>query len=194
MIRVNLTGVPKKKAAKAAAAKSTQPSSLLPLVHVGLIALAAVGGYYWYSTLSARTTELATNIGQKEGQLRQLDAVIKQNQIYEGRKATLENRIAIIEGLRKNQVSPLLIMDMLGDAIDRTRYVWLSNLSQNNATVTMSGTATSVDALADLVRNMEQTGYFHNINPQRFEDSRGNFSFNMTFEFAPPAAATKGAN
>jgi len=60
----------------------------------------------------------------------------------------------------------------------------------------MAGTATTVDALADLVRNMEATGYFHNINPQRFEDSRGYFSFTMTTEFAPPltAAAERGAN
>jgi Tfp pilus assembly protein PilN len=189
MIKVNLTGVPKKKAF-APAARSTNPSNILPVLHLAILAAALVGGYIWYSNLRTQTEQLAASIQQREIQLKQLEAVIKQDQIYETLKTTLKNRIEIIEGLRKNQVSPLLILDMLGDAVDRTRYVWLSNMSQNNTTITMSGTATTVDALADLVRNMEATGYFHNINPQRFEDSRGYFAFNMTCEFAPPAPST----
>ena len=185
MIRVNLTGVPKKRAFKAAT-KSTNPSHILPFVHLGILVAAGVAGYMWYSDLRTQTEAIAASLQQKQIQLKQLEEVIKQDQKYEALKATLKNRIEIIEGLRKNQVSPLLILDMLGDAIDRTHYVWLANMSQNNTTITMSGTATSVDALADLVGNLEATGYFHNINPQRFEDSRGYFAFNMTCEFGPP--------
>jgi hypothetical protein len=65
----------------------------------------------------------------------------------------------------------------------------------------MNGTGTSVDAIADFVSNLEATGYFRNINLQRAEDSRGNFSFSMNCEFAPPAVQApqdqgllKGAN
>jgi len=196
MIRINLTGVPKRKARKTAS-KAPNPSSFLPVLHFAILVVAGVGGYLWYLNVSTQSEQLDASINQSEIQLKQLEAVIKQDQVYETLKATLQKRIEIIEGLRKNQVSPLLILDMLGDAVDRTRYVWLSNLSQNNTTLTMTGTATTVDALADLVRNMENTGYFHNINPQRFEDSRGYFAFNMTCEFAPPtppAPAEKGAN
>jgi hypothetical protein len=189
MIKVNLTGVPKKKAF-APAARSTNPSNILPVLHLAILAAALVGGYIWYSNLRTQTEQLAASIQQREIQLKELEAVIKQDAVYETLKATLQTRIAIIEGLRKNQVSPLLILDMLGDAVDRTRYVWLSNMSQSNTTITMSGTATTVDALAELVGHLEATGYFHNINPQRFEDSRGYFSFNMTLEFAPPAPST----
>jgi hypothetical protein len=65
----------------------------------------------------------------------------------------------------------------------------------------MTGTGTSVDAIADFVSNLEATGYFRNINLQRAEDSRGNFAFSMNCEFAPPATQraeqqglVKGAN
>ena len=81
--------------------------------------------------------------------------------------------------------------------IDRTRFVWLSSLSQNNATISMVGTGTSVDTLSDFVANLKSTGYFRNINLARFDDSRGNYTFNLTCEFAPPVlqrTPEKGAN
>ena len=106
-----------------------------------------------------------------------------------------------VEDLRKNQLSPVVVLDALGDAIDQTRFVWLSSLSQNNAIFNMAGTGTSVDALTDLVANLKSTGYFHNINLARFEDAKGNYTFTLSCEFSPPApraketqANEKGAN
>ena len=127
---------------------------------------------------------------------KKLDVVIKQNQIYESRKVALEKRIQVIEDLRKNQLSPVVVLDALDEAIDKTRYVWLSTLSQSNATISMAGTGTSVDTLSDLVANLKSTGYFRNINLARFDDAKGNYTFSLTCEFSPPSlrAAEKGAN
>jgi Tfp pilus assembly protein PilN len=152
-------------------------------------------------TLSATSTDLIERIAQADKQLKDLEAILKQDQIYEARKLALQTRIKVIDGLKRNQVSPVVPLDFLADAVNRTKYVWLSNLDQNNATFTMSGTGTSVDAIADFVSNLEATGYFRNINLQRAEDAKGNFSFSMNCEFAPPAAVkadqqglVKGAN
>jgi len=197
MIRVNLAGIPKKKAAKAAA-KSGGPSNLLPIVHLLIIVGVAVGGYLWYSGLATQSASLDGQIKGKEDELKKLEAVIKLDQVFEARKAAYEDRVSKIDSLRKNQVSPLVMLDMLSDAIDKTHTVWLSTLSQTNTTLTMAGTGSSVDAIADLEGNMKATGFFKNINLQRFEDTRGNFNFSMTCEFAPPvvqpAAPEKGAN
>jgi hypothetical protein len=86
------------------------------------------------------------------------------------------------------------VLDILDDAIDRTHFVWLSNLDQNNAIFSMAGTGTSVNAIADFVSNLEATGYFRNINLQNAQDSAGNYTFSMTCEFSLPAAPAKGAN
>jgi Tfp pilus assembly protein PilN len=108
----------------------------------------------------------------------------------------LEKRIQVIEDLKKNQLSPVVVLDALDEAIDRTRYVWLSNLSQNNTTISMAGTGTSVDTLSDFVANLKSTGYFRNINLVRFDDARGNYTFSLTCDFSPPSlrVAEKGAN
>ena len=196
MIRVNLSGVPKKQVAQAAKPRrASSNNNLMPILHVLIIVATGVGGYFWYSSLNTQSTELTNRIETLQEEQRKLEAVIKQDQIYEARKKALESRIKVIEDLRKNQVSPIMVLDALDDAIDRTRYVWLSSLTQNNTTFTMAGLGSSVDALSDFVANLKSTGYFHNINLSRFDDSRGNYTFSMTCDFSPPGrAAEKGAN
>ena len=187
MIRVNLSGAPKKMTARASL-KLSAPQSALPIVLFLIFAGAAAGGYWWYSETSARLDELNATLAQAEMQRKALEAVIKQDQIYESRKAALESRIKVIEGLQRNQVSPVVSLDFLSQAIAETEYVWLSSLDQNNTVFSMSGTGTSVNAIADFVTNLESTRYFRNINLVNAQDAQGNFTFTMTCEFAPPAA------
>ena len=199
MIRVNLGGSPQqqKPAAAAKVKKASNPTGVLPILHLLLVLGTAAGGYFWYSNLSSKSEELSNRIVALQAEQKRLDGVIKTNQIYEARKGALEKRIRVIEDLKKNQLSPVVVLDALGDAIDRTQYVWLASLSQNNTTLNMAGTGTSVDALSEFVANLKATKYFHNINLARFDDSRGNYTFSMTTEISPPMPAKadeKGAN
>ncbi|HET9216834.1 MAG TPA: PilN domain-containing protein [Terriglobia bacterium] len=204
MIKVNLSGKQQQQQKKPVAKVSSKPalsapSNALPLLHLIIVAGTAAFGYFWYSNLTAQSADLTNRISVLKEEQSKLDAVIKQEKIYESRKAAFEKRIQIIEDLRKNQLSPVVILDALANAIDRTRYVWLSNLSQNNALISMSGTGTSVDTLSDFVANLKSTGYFRDINLAKFEDSRGNYTFSLTCEFSPPSlraaeTAEKGAN
>lgn len=191
MIKVNLVGASRKKAAKTSGVKFSSPSasSGMPAIVPWLIILASIGGgYLWYRTLASQSEDLSSKIAQAEVQRAQLEAVIRQDQIYETRKRALENRIRVIEGLKRNQVSPVISLDILAEAIDRTQFVWLQSLDQNNTTFTMSGTATSVNAIADFVTNLENTRHFRNVNLANAQDTGGNFSFNLSCEFFPPSA------
>jgi Tfp pilus assembly protein PilN len=183
MIRVNLAGT-KKKLVKAAA-RSAGPSKTLPILHLALMIGTAVGGYLWYSSVTNKTAELEQQILAKEAEQKTLEKVIAENQIYEARKAALESRIKVIEGLRNNQVSPVVMLDRLANVIDNTRFVWLSSFTQSNNSVSLVGTATSLDALAAFVGNMQVAGNFQNIEVKNFEE-RGNLAFSMTADFAPP--------
>ncbi|PYS09012.1 MAG: hypothetical protein DMG15_25220 [Acidobacteria bacterium] len=182
MIKVNLGGHKKAKSAT----KFTLPQNYTPVV---LLAIAAgfVGyGYWWYSSLNVQIADLDNKINQAQAQKAALDNVIKQDQIYEGRKKALENRVKVIEGLQKGQVSPVVALDQLSEAVQRTQYVWLSNLDQNNAVLTMSGVGTSLNAIADFYTNLTATGYFKNIDVSNAQDSAGNFVFSLKCEFSPP--------
>ena len=197
MIRVNLSGAPRKRSGKGSTSRAPVPSRALPLFMILLVVATAAGGFWWYTALTAQIDDLTAQQAQLEIQKAKLASIIKQDQIFETRKKALETRIRIIEGLKRGQVSPVRSLDMLDDAIDKTQYVWLSNLEQNNAIFTLSGTGTSVNAIADFLFNLEATGYFRNLELKNAQDASGNFTFNLTCEFAPPAvqaAPEKGAN
>src|SRR4051812_40349022 len=137
MIRVNLVGASRKKVK--AGAKLSLPTSSMPIILILMIVGSAAFGYWWYSSVTGESERLDREIQTAQARKAQLEAVIKQDQMYEARKKALENRVKIIEGLQRNQVSPVVALDVLSQAIDRTQYVWLSTLDQNNAVLTMSG-------------------------------------------------------
>src|SRR5215470_6526976 len=161
MIKVNLIGASRKKASKAKSSLAV-PATAMPMILVTIVVASAAGGYMWYSSLTSQSKDLDSKITTLQQQKASLDAVIKQNQIYETRKKALEARIKIIEGLKRNQVNPIVAMDVLSEAIERTQFVWLSQLDQNNATLSMNGIGTSVNAIADFVTYLESTHYFRN--------------------------------
>jgi len=204
MIKVNLIGAGRKKATSKRKAAIAIPANLMPVVLLLVVVAAGAGGYLWYSSLDSQIKSLDTRITGLQQQKAALDAVIKQNQVYEGRKKTLESRIKVIEGLKRNQVNPVLAMDILSTAIDKTQYVWLSSLDQSNSILSMSGTGTSLNAIADFYANLENTGFFQNLDLANATDSAGNFTFSLRCEFKPPvkadapdtsgASAAKGAN
>src|SRR5437667_12813856 len=185
MIRVNLRGHKQPKSA----AKFVSPKNYTPALLLA-VALGFAGyGYWWYSSLTTQVADLDNQIKQAQAQKAALENVIKQDQIYESRKKALENRVKVIEGLQKNQISPVVALDQLSEAVDRTQYVWLSSLNQNNAILSMSGTGTSLNAIADFYTNLTATGYFKNIDVSNATDNAGNFTFSLKCEFSPPRPA-----
>jgi Tfp pilus assembly protein PilN len=187
MIKVNLIGTTRKKAARGAGMKFSMPKSATPFLLLLIVLGSAIGGYLWYSSLSGQVADLDSKIQQAEAQKTALENVIKQDSIYETRKKALENRVKIIEGLQRGQVSPVVALDVLSEAVDKTEYVWLSSLDQNNAIFNMSGTGTSYEAVANFLVNLKNTGYFTNFDvPQVQEAGPNNFSFSLRCEFSPP--------
>jgi Tfp pilus assembly protein PilN len=191
MIKVNLVGIVRKKAI-VSRKRITLPTNFMPIFLILIAVGFAVGGFWWYSNLTGQSVNLDQQIKQAEAQKAALDAVIKQDQIYEARKKTLEARVKVIEGLENSHVSPVLALDQLSEAIDRTQYVWLSSLDQKETALSMSGTGTSLSAIADFYSNLNATGYFKNVDLGPSQESGGNFTFSLKCEFAPPRRTVPG--
>ena len=190
MIKVNLVGTGRKKAVKSRA-KIALPVSFTPLLLVLIIIGSAGGGYKWYADLSAQSADLDQQIRVLEARKAALEAVIKQDQVYESLKKMLESRVKVIERLANNQISPVLALDHLAEAVQSTRYVWLLNLEQKDAVLNMNGTGTSLSAIADFYSNLYATGYFKNVDLGPSQESSGNFTFSLKCEFAPPRSVAR---
>ena len=192
MIKVNLVGAGRKKKPKAGV-KIALPASFTPVLLILIVLGAAGGGYWWYAKTVATLADLDTKKAAAEKQKAALEAVIKADQVFEARKKSLENRVKIIESLQKNQVSPVVALDELAEAVDKTRWVWLSSLDQKEAVVNMTGTATSLNAIADFSSNLMGTGYFKSVDPGSTQvDNNGNWAFTIKCEFSPPRPPAAG--
>ena len=169
MIRINLLEAPKPKNKR-----SAMPS--MPTMEVGdvgsprlkvLIAVglaAAFNLYTWYH-LDAQKKVIAQNMAQAEQKNREL-ADVKQRYMARQREAeNYKRRVDVIDQLRKgqNQSGPVDLMAMVGETVNNTEAVWLNNLKDQGASVDIEGMALSTDAVANLISNLQKTGYFRNV-------------------------------
>ena len=167
MIRINLLEAPKPKNKR-----SAMPS--MPIMEVGdvgsprlkvLLAFglaAAFNLYTWYH-IDAQKKDIAQKMVQAEQKNREL-ADVKQR--YMARQHEAENykrRVDVIDQLRNNQTGPVNLMAMVGETVNNTEAVWLNNMKDQGTSVDIEGMALSSDAVANLISNLQKTGYFRNV-------------------------------
>ena len=85
------------------------------------------------------------------------DVVGRRNE-FEAQSAELARRIALIEELRGGQGGPVRMLDQVSRGLPEG--VWLTELRQEGANITIQGRATNLTVLSDLVVALESSGYF----------------------------------
>ena len=85
------------------------------------------------------------------------DVVGRRNE-FEAQSAELARRGALIEELRGRQGGPVRMLDQVSRAMPEG--VWLTELRQEGADITVQGRATSLTVLSELVVALESSGYF----------------------------------
>jgi type IV pilus assembly protein PilN len=100
-----------------------------------------------------------------------------------------KRRVDVIDQLRNNQTGPVNLLSMIGDTVNSTEAVWLNSLQDQGANVAIDGTALSSDAVANLISNLQKTGFFRNIEiKESYQDDSVKdmqaFQFTLTCEKA----------
>jgi Tfp pilus assembly protein PilN len=84
-----------------------------------------------------------------------------------------KRRVDVIDGLRQNQTGPVNLLAMLGETVNKTEAVWLSKMDDTGPQVNLEGTALSTDAVANLIANLQKTGYFKTVEiKETFQDEQ----------------------
>ena len=167
MIRINLLGTPKAKNKRGG-------SSAMPTMEVGdagspkmkvlvvLALAAALNLTYWYR-LDKQKQSIAVQMSQAEQKNREL-ADVKSRYLERQRQAqSYKRRVDVIDSLRANQGGPVNLLAMVGETVNNTEAVWLNNLKDEGGSVSIDGMALSPDAVANLISNLQKTGYFRNV-------------------------------
>jgi type IV pilus assembly protein PilN len=157
MIRINLLSAERATKKKAVTLQTGQKMAIgcsLILVLAGLF----VG--WRYLALSREAAQVDADIAAAQAETVRLHSIIQQVQEFEQRKAQLQQRVVLIEQLRKGQTGPVHMLDQISRALPPM--LWLTELKQSptSSEVVVDGKSTTLTGLSDFVANLEASGYF----------------------------------
>lgn len=201
MIRINLLS--ERRSVKAVS-KGFQAGQKITVIGSLLIVLTLVGVGWRYWAIGQQEAQVVREVAAAKREETRLAEILKQVQSFEARKAQLEQRVALIDELRKGQNAPVHMVDQISRALpDMT---WLTSMKQDGYTLTLQGRCLTLTSLSDFVGNLEASRYF--ARPVEIVDSAVvagdgkatpdliQFTIRGTFQMAGidpvPAGATKG--
>ena len=192
MIRINLLETSKGKGKRGAGGPAMPTMEMgdmgSPKLKVLLAVLIAglLNFGYWYH-LGQQSQSIAKQMAAAEKQNRELSDV-KARYLERQRQAdNYKRRVDVIDSLRAGQAGPVNLLAMLGETVNGTEAVWLSKMDDTGASVSLEGTALSTDAVANLIANLQKTGFFKNVEiKETFQDDSIKdmqaFQFTLTCE------------
>lgn len=169
MIRINLLGLPRQKKGKRGAAAAAAepgmpgegPGALIFLVAGLIIGVGVL--YYLYNDANKTAQQLATDMTAANAEGTRLAGVKVK---YEQRKAeadAFDKRVKVIDQLRQDQSGPVKMLNTIGDSVNNTDAVWLSEMTEKGNELNIDGTALSTIAVANLITTLKHTGYFKSV-------------------------------
>ena len=183
MIKINLLGRTKLKAAKTKKISTASNQTLMAVMAIAVVLMSVGIVYFWQRILVQQDEELSRQIMLAKKEKARQEGMLRENEVFEKRRKLLETRINVIESLKKNQSGPVQVLDLLSDCIQRSEGVWLKDLAQKGNLITVNGTAMgSPDAVADLITNLTRVGNFKNVNLVNLQELDSKYSFSITFE------------
>jgi len=156
VIRINLLAVERGAARRTA---TLIPSAHRVTIGATLILLGtalAVGWWFW--SLHQTSRQLDQDIARAEVETQQLRSVLTQVQKFEARRAQLQQRVTLIEQLRRGQTGPVHVLDEISKAVPER--LWLTEMSQKGQDITLAGMTTSLSGVSDFVANLEGSTWF----------------------------------
>ena len=199
MIRINLLAVERKAAAKPtrAAVFRAGQKMVVGCSAILILSVVFVGWRYW--SLTQESKQLDKDISDSQQETLRLRGIILQVQQFEQQRTQLQQRVVLIEQLRKEQKGPVHMLDEISRALPPM--LWLTELKQTDDSVVIDGRSTAVTNLTDFVANLEASGYFKKsvdivssqTEPATVSGQADMVKFSIKAQFQPPAAPVQAA-
>jgi Tfp pilus assembly protein PilN len=156
MIRINLLAADrptKKKKASIAAAPGSVQAYLLLTVFAGGAVLVCLALYLY---MSGEIRALDSKIVAAEQRQRELQAIKKQVDELEQKRATFQRKVDLITRLQAEQQGPVHMLDEISKSLPD--FVWLTNLDQAGNQLRFSGQSNSLTSVADFITALQNAG------------------------------------
>jgi Tfp pilus assembly protein PilN len=154
-----------------------------------LVVLVAAGLFnlgYWYR-LDHQAKAIDAHMKVAEQKNRELADVKARFLERQNQANNYKRRVDVIDALRQNQTGPVNLLAMMGETVNNTEAVWLLKMDDTGPSVNLEGTALSADAVANLIANLQKTGFFKTVEiKETFQDEQIKdmqaFQFTLTCE------------
>jgi type IV pilus assembly protein PilN len=191
MIRINLLAVERERPKRGAV--TFIPAAQRVTIAASLILIGtALGIGWWFWSLHQASVRVDDDLVKGEHEMQQLRSVLAQVQKFEASKAQLQQRVTLIEQLRRGQSGPVHILDEIGKAVpDR---LWLTEMNEKGDDIILAGMTTSLTGLSDFVANLESSTWFKKpvdiVDSQVMSDPKTGdiFKFSIKAVFNNPEA------
>jgi len=171
MIRINLLGLPKKKAKVRGPVISVGGGANMTLVGLAILAAALFANWWYYKGLNEQSTKLQGDLTRAKAENTKLAGAKVRYQERQKQFDLYDHRVKVIHQLQESQTGPLDLMTTIRNTVDSTDAVWLSSMNEDGNNINLQGTALSATAVANLLTNLKKSNYFKSVEiKETFQD------------------------
>jgi type IV pilus assembly protein PilN len=195
MIRINLLGQARPKAAKQAVPLEATVQVLFACVAVGLAFVILGLVYYSQKKQLDDTNKRIAALKAEQASLQQIKLDVDR---FESEKSVLQQRIDVIETLQRNRSGAQDMLQMVANTVVRIDALWLTSMDKKGDTLELQGEAGSITAVANFITELKKSGYFDQVEIKNAKENDllpgvETYGFTMTVTIAPPTGGPPNA-
>lgn len=188
MIRINLLGQARPKAAKQAVPLEATVQILFACVAVGLAFVILGITYYQQKRQLDDTNKRIAALKAEQASLQQIKLDVDR---FESQKSVLQQRIDVIETLQRNRSGAQDMLQMVANTVVRIDALWLTSMDKKGDSLELQGEAGSINAVANFITELKKSGYFDQVEIKNAKENDllpgvETYGFTMTVTVAPP--------
>ena len=195
MIRINLLGQNRPKAAKSAVPLEATMQIIFAMVAIA-VALTVLGVTYFQQKRELDQTEAKiTALRAERANLQQIKQEVDQ---FEAQKAVLQQRIDVIENLQRNRTGGQELLEMVASTVVHVDNIWLTSLNRTGNSIELQGESASINSVANFITQLKRSGYFDNVEIKTATEddivpSVETYNFSMSASIAATPAGAPGS-
>lgn len=185
MIKINLLAEKKVTRARTQRLKLDGTVNAQAFLMVGalLVGLLYVG--WQWRRLAAESARLDREIKVAQAEELRLRAVNARGEELKKKREELQKKVELITQLKNNQSGPVHMLDQISKNLPD--FLWLETISENNSVLSITGKATTYNAVSNFYNNLTQSSFFTDVVLGTTLEVTEGVSFSMTCKFVPPA-------
>ncbi len=126
-----------------------------------LLVLAGIGNYFVYNRFESELRSLDKQIATTRTEIAQLEKTIGEVKSIKEDKKALEDKLKILDALKKGRTGPVKVLDELATVIPQK--VWLVDFNEQGGSVMMTGSAVTYDDFATFSKKLKASTHFTNV-------------------------------